>query len=253
MRITERVLLGDSTKRLAEIADASVDLILSDPPYNTRMTAKSGTQLTNFFDDRYSPEEYRMLARTTAQECYRIGVWRDALASAGFRLKNVIVWDKIIHGLNYQNYVHMHEFLIFAAKGRFSPQNKRTGDDQSRDLWRMRRQTRHTRSADFHHVTAKPIALMRRPIEHATVPTDVVCDPFMGSGTTCVVAKMLGRGYIGIELDPRFFSVAAARIANAGRGDYPTLVTDDCRASQRAKPASRMRRARRARRTTRNE
>lgn len=81
-----------------------------------------------------------MLARTTARECYRIlrddrgcyvfvnwrslSVWLDALASAGFRLKNVIVWDKIIHGLNYQNYVHTHEFLIFAAKGRFPLRTK---------------------------------------------------------------------------------------------------------------------------------
>src|SRR5262249_16747443 len=165
MGITERLLLGDSTKRLAEIDDASVDLILTDPPYNTGMTAKSGTRLTNFFDDRYSPEEYRTLARTTARECYRIlkedrgcyvfvnwpslGVWLDALASAGFRLKNVIVWDKIVHGLNYQNYSHTHEFLIFAAKGRFFPRNKGTGDDQSRDLWRVRRETRHARSDEF--------------------------------------------------------------------------------------------------------
>ena len=269
MRITEQLLLGDSTRRLAEIEDASVDLILTDPPYNTGMTAKSGTRLTHFFDDRYSPEEYRTLARAAARECYRIlrddracyvftnwrslGVWLDILAAAGFRLKNVIVWDKIVHGLNWQNYAHTHEFLVFAAKGRFFPRNKGTGDDQSRDLWRVCREARHARSADFHHETVKPIALVRRPIEHATDPGDVVCDPFMGSGTTCVVAKMLGRGYIGIELDPHFFSLAAARIAKADRGDYPVVGSDDCHASRRAKPALRRRRSRHGRRSTRRD
>ena len=269
MRIKERLLLGDSTKRLAEIDDASVDLILTDPPYNTGMTAKSGTRLTNFFDDRYSPEEYCALARTTARECWRIlkedrgcyvfvnwrslGVWLDALSSARFRLKNVIVWDKIVHGLNYQNYAHTHEFLIFAAKGRFFPRNKDTGDDQHRDLWRICREIRHARPGEFHHETVKPVTLVRRPIEHATVLGDVVCDPFMGSGTACLVAKILGRGYIGIELDPRFFSLAATRIANASRGDHPVLVRDNCHASRRAKPVLRMRRARRVGRSTRKD
>lgn len=100
MRMTERLLLGDLTKRLAEIDGTSVDLILTDPPYNTGMTAKNGTRLSNFFDDNYSLEEYRALARTTARECYRIlkadrgcyvfvnwrslGVWLDALAAANF-------------------------------------------------------------------------------------------------------------------------------------------------------------------------
>src|SRR5436853_246194 len=137
MRITEQLLLGDSTKRLAEIDSASVDLILTDPPYNTGMTATSGKRLRNFFDDRYSPDE-------------------------------------------------------------------------------------------FHHETVKPISLVRRPIEHASLPGDLVCDPFMGSGTTCVVAKMLGRGYVGIELDPRFFSLAAARVASVDRADYPVLANDEC-------------------------
>ena len=179
MQIKEQLLLGDSTKRLAEIEHASVDLILTDPPYNTGMTARSGSHLRNFFDDRYSADDYRALATTTARECFRIlkddracyvfinwrslGVWLDALTGAGFRLKNVIVWDKVVAGLNYQNYAHTHEFLIFAAKGRFFPRNKGTRYDQRLDLWRIRRETRHARSDEFHHETVKPLAIVRRP------------------------------------------------------------------------------------------
>jgi modification methylase len=145
--------------------------------------------------------------------------------------------------LNYQNYAHTHELLIFAAKGHFLPRNKGTGDDQGRDLWRIRRETRHARATEFHHETMKPEALVRRPIEHASLAGEVVCDPFMGSGTTCAVAKALGRGYIGIELDPRFFALAARRIAAAG---VPFRVGDDCHASGRAAPCARRRRSRRS-------
>ena len=263
MQSKEQLLLGDSTKRLAEIDDASVDLILTDPPYNTGLTARSGTRLTNFFDDRYSADAYRALATTTARECFRIlkdnraayvfinwrslGVWLDALTGAGFRLKNVIVWNKVVAGLNYQNYAHTHEFLIFAVKGRFFPKNKGTGDDQRLDLWRVRRELHHARNSDFHHETTKPLAVVRRPIEHATEPGEIVCDPFMGSGTTCVAAKMLGRGYIGIELDPRFFTLAAKRVS-AVRNGAALFIADDCHAVRRVPPYART--ARRARTRT---
>src|SRR4029079_5775254 len=165
MRMREQLLLGDCTKRLAEIGDGVVDLILTDPPYNTGMTARNATRLQNFFHDAYEPDEYELLARTVARECYRIlkddracyvfmswrslGVWLDALSAAGFRLKNLIVWDKVVAGLNYQNYAHTHELLIFAAKGRFLPRNKGIGDDQGRDVWRIRRETRHARAEVF--------------------------------------------------------------------------------------------------------
>jgi modification methylase len=255
----EQLLLGDCTKRLGEIEDGAVDLILTDPPYNTGMTARNSSRLQNFFHDAYSPEEYRTLARAVARECYRIlkddrtcyvlmnwrslGVWLDALSGAGFRLKNLIVWDKVVPGLNYQNYAHTHELLIFAAKGRFLPRNKGTGDDQGRDVWRVRRETRHARAEEFHHETMKPAGLVRRPIEHASVPGEVVCDPFMGSGTTCAVAKTLGRGYIGVELDPQFFSLAAMRSAAAGA---LFATDDDCSASRRTPPRARRTRSRRS-------
>lgn len=262
MRTIERLLLGDATTRLAEIPDASVDLILTDPPYNTGMTARSGTKLRQFFDDAYSPDEYRALATTTARECYRIlkddracyvfinwkslAVWLEELSAAGFRLKNVIVWDKVIQGLNIKNYAHTHEFLIFAVKGRFFPRNKGTGTDAGRDLWRVRRETRHRRQTDFHHETVKPLPLVMRPVEHATERGEIVCDPFMGTGTTCVAAKVLGRGYVGIELDARYFTIAASRIRAAGCEPARLVGKDACSAARRLNPRQRTRRNKRS-------
>lgn len=65
------------------------------------------------------------------------------------------------------------------------------------------------------HPFEKPITLMLRLISIYTNPSDVIFDPFMGSGTTGVAARQLGRKFIGVELDPDYFDIAAKRIEAA--------------------------------------
>ena len=74
------------------------------------------------------------------------------------------------------------------------------------------------------HSTQKPIALLRRIINATTKPGDVVLDPFLGSGTTAVAAKELGRSYIGIERDSIYVKVAKKRLADTTPLDE-TLIT----------------------------
>ena len=62
------------------------------------------------------------------------------------------------------------------------------------------------------HPTQKPLKLMRYMVRTYTNPGDVVLDPCMGSGTTCLAAKLEGRGYIGIEREPKYFDTAKTRI-----------------------------------------
>lgn len=64
------------------------------------------------------------------------------------------------------------------------------------------------------HPTVKPLALMRYLIQLITPPNGVVLDPFMGSGSTGIAAKNLGRGFIGIELETEYFEIAKARIVH---------------------------------------
>lgn len=70
------------------------------------------------------------------------------------------------------------------------------------------------------HPTQKPVALMRWILERA--PVGVICDPFMGSGTTGVAAMQMGRAFIGIEREERYFEIACRRIDQAHR--QPPLV-----------------------------
>lgn len=66
-----------------------------------------------------------------------------------------------------------------------------------------------------HHPTQKPVAVMRWCIEQLPAGCDTILDPFMGSGTTGVACAKMGRKFIGIELEPKYFDIACKRIEEA--------------------------------------
>jgi site-specific DNA-methyltransferase (adenine-specific)/modification methylase len=67
------------------------------------------------------------------------------------------------------------------------------------------------------HPTQKPIGVMEWVINHVPAPCQTVLDPFMGSGTTGVACMNLGRSFIGIEKEPKYFEIACRRITDAQR------------------------------------
>jgi hypothetical protein len=73
------------------------------------------------------------------------------------------------------------------------------------------------------HPTQKPLAVVRPFVQRLTEPGWTVLDPFMGTGTTGEAARMEGRNFIGIELDPHYYAIAERRIANA---QPPLFVAD---------------------------
>lgn len=83
------------------------------------------------------------------------------------------------------------------------------------------------------HPTVKPLTLMSYLITLASRPGDVVLDPYAGSGTTCVAAKMLGRHFIGIEREPDYAAIARDRVASAASKDAWALRVRTTDASSR--------------------
>lgn len=71
-----------------------------------------------------------------------------------------------------------------------------------------------------HHEAQKPISLLKLLINLTTLENHIILDPFMGSGSTCVAAKLINRKYVGIEMDERYFTIAKTRVENwqAGPG-----------------------------------
>ena len=79
--------------------------------------------------------------------------------------------------------------------------------------------------AHFDHPTIKPLELVKRHVEHATQDGSLVLDPFVGSGTTAVACKELGRNYIAFELDPKWHTIAVDRLNNVdARGQHSFLA-----------------------------
>jgi modification methylase len=138
---------------------------------------------------------------------------------------NDIVWRKTNPMPNFRGrrFTNAHETLLWCARSQQAKYTfnydamKALNDDlQMRSDWFLplcggpERLKIDGRKA---HPTQKPEALLHRVLLAATRPDDVVLDPFFGTGTTGAVAKRLGRRWIGIERDPDYAALAAARIA----------------------------------------
>ncbi|KMS57949.1 DNA-methyltransferase [Sphingobium cupriresistens] len=136
---------------------------------------------------------------------YVAEVQNEALA-AGFRFHNWLVWDKST-GTPNRWYMKNCEFTLFVFRG----PAKYINDCGSRQLIKC------PNVIGGQHETQKPVALMAHYIGNSTLMDEVVLDPFMGSGTTGVAAVQMGRHFIGIEREPKYFDIACKRIEDAQR------------------------------------
>ncbi len=242
-----QILHGDCVEILKSLPESSVDLIFADPPYNlqlrndlyrpnmTKVDAVndgwdkfSGFAEYDQFTREWLSASQRVLKETgtiwvigTYHNIYRVGAIMQDL---GFWFLNDIVWIKSNPMPNFRGvrFTNAHETLIWAqkkkgAKYTFNHQSmKALNDDlQMRSDWYLSLVTGKERiktNGVKAHSTQKPEALLYRVIMAASNPSDVVLDPFFGSGTTGAVAKKLGRNWIGIERDKKYIKVAQKRI-----------------------------------------
>lgn len=130
----------------------------------------------------------------------------DAALGAGFQFHNLLVWDKITPTAN-RWYMKNLEFTLYLWKGR-----ARTINNPS-----AKQIIRGGLDKVAGHPTEKPVPVMAEYIRNSSQPGQIVLDPFMGSGTTGVAALQLGRRFVGIELDAKFFEMACDRLAGAAR------------------------------------
>jgi site-specific DNA-methyltransferase (adenine-specific) len=228
---------GDCIEMMQQhIADQSVPVIVTDPPYGTNY--KSGRQgfngrgsfvglpdqrtgraeyFSEIANDEAAPvawlsEAYRVLASGGALYLFcHWKTWGDfytAATSAGFDVKNMIVLNKSNHGMGdlKGGYAPKHELLLYASKGRHL---LRFPDKRQRDVWDV--PVRFS-GARRHHPNEKPVSWMEPAILNSSAAGDVVLDPFMGSGSTGAACLNTGRNFIGIEMDEVYFNVAQERL-----------------------------------------
>jgi DNA modification methylase len=128
----------------------------------------------------------------------------NAAAAAGFRFHNLLVWDKVTAVAN-RWYMKNCEFILYLYKGAAI----RINDAGSKQLYRV------PQVDESPHPTEKPVGLMGHYINNSTKPCEIVLDPFMGVGSTGVAAARAHRGFVGIEIDEKWFDIACRRIAAA--------------------------------------
>lgn len=197
---------------------SAVDLIVTDPPYGIayvtsfRNVSDAPAMLKNDDSapiDTVAPMMAALKSSGAIYLCTRFDVaepWRAAIADAGGTIKTAIVWDKLNHtaGDLDGDYGAQTELIIFAHKGRHK---LRGGRDVN--LWRI------PRPVFGEHPTPKPVDLMGRAIRNSSDRWHTVLDPYMGEGPTGVACVKLGRKFIGIEIEPKYFDIACKRIEAA--------------------------------------
>jgi len=157
----------------------------------------------------------------------------DLINSNRADFKYCWVWDKVIQGnfllAKYQP-MKIHEDIVIFGEGKYNPQMKKgklrlTGGGKSK-LWNME-MTKRLNDSYFPqsiitisnakrgiHPTEKPKRLFSYLLQTYSNKSDTILDPFMGSGTTGVACKELGRNFIGIEISEKYFKIAERRINN---------------------------------------
>tara|TARA_Y100000590_G_scaffold54006_1_gene56354 strand:- start:3839 stop:4918 length:1080 start_codon:yes stop_codon:yes gene_type:complete len=245
-----KIYNGDSIKLMSLIDDNSIDLIFADPPYNLQLkdtllrpdqtTVEAVNEKWDKFEDY---KEYDKFTIKWLKECRRIlkkdgALWvigsyhnilriGSKIQDLGMWILNDIIWQKTNPMPNFRGtrFTNAHETLLWCNQSRknkytFNYQNMKEFNEgkQMRSDWKIpicsgneRIRFKNKMRA---HPTQKPEALLYRVLLSSSNVGDTVLDPFLGSGTTAVVAKKLRRNYIGIEKDKKYFELAKIRIKN---------------------------------------
>ena len=249
--ITEhKVIIGNCLEKLKDIPNESVDLVFADPPYNMSKKKGLGWKYSKHVTmqeewDMFSKDEFFRFNKEWVAECLRVlkhggSLWVSGsfhnIYQIGFiiqefhrdiKINNSIIWFKpnAQPNISCRMFTESAEHLIWATKNGKGKKWKFNYKDtknliedplnpkgkQTRNVWVIPLTSKSEKFAGK-HPTQKPLELLRRVILSSTDKGDLVLDPFLGSGTTSVVAKMLERNSIGIEKDKKYLQIIMKRL-----------------------------------------
>ena len=246
-KFLNKIVNGNSLEILKTIPNKIFDLIFVDPPYNLQIGKKlkrPDDSKVNGVNDKWdqfkSFNDYDNFCKKWLTECKRvlkdngsiwvIGTYHNIfrlgyhVQNKGYWILNDVIWKKNNPMPNFRGtrFTNAHETLIWASKNKkskytFNYQSlKCLNDDlQMRSDWTLpicNGSERIKKNGKKVHSTQKPESLLYRILLASTNKDDFVFDPFLGTGTTAVVAKKLGRNYFGIEKEKKYFKTAKQRL-----------------------------------------
>lgn len=222
------LLHGDCLERMKEIPDGSIDMVMTDPPYE--ISDSGGGMMAN--------ENRKFLRQINSLELckgfdivsfldsctplfknkqYWCGVFFCSLKQIHYYL-NYAIENNLQYGLGvwyktnptplcHNKYLNDLEYWIY-IKG---SKSRIMGDYSTKSLAYLSK-INITDKKIYGHPTIKPLDLIEKFLINHTIEGNTILDPFMGSGSTGVSCKNLNRNFIGIELDETYFNIAKERI-----------------------------------------
>ncbi len=249
-----KIFHGDCLEILKKFPDSTFDLIFADPPYylqlpkGKRLKRSNGSEIIpvdESWDNFESYEQCDSFTESWLKECQRllkstgtiwvIGMYHNIfrvgkiMQDLGIWFLNDIIWVKTdaLPNLNGRRFANSHETIIWAVKNKtcknytfnYEQMKIMNGGKQMKDIdWVFGLCRGQERLKDEQgvkaHPTQKPLKLIQQILLAGTKKGDLVLDPFLGSGTTAFAAKALGRNWVGIEKEKKYFDLANSRILN---------------------------------------
>jgi site-specific DNA-methyltransferase (adenine-specific) len=225
----------DAVDWLRDLSAESVDLIITDPAYEslekhraigttTRLKhskASSNDWFKIFPNERFGElfaEVYRVLKPDThfylLCDAETMFVAKPEAEKAGFKFWKPLVWDKRTIGMGY-HYRARYELILFFEKGK-----RRLSDLGVADIIEVPR----IRGG---YPAEKPVEIAEVLIRQSSEPGEIVADPFMGSGSVGIAATKLGRRFLGNDLNPEAVQTASRRLRETGaKGSAPPVGAD---------------------------
>lgn len=220
---TKNLYLGNCLELLKDMSSNSIDLCITDPPYrvitggrNNGLNSKrprgilsENKELMGVIPEfrEWLPEVYRVLKpRTHAYfmvNLVNLASLAYEVEAAGFQIHNLLVWQKN-NCTPSQWYMKNCEYVIFARKGSAKWINNIGGSKTVHQFDNIK--------GTKVHPTEKPVPLMEFYVANSSKEGDLVLDPFMGSGATGVACLKSGRGFIGMEIDETYYTIAKERL-----------------------------------------
>lgn len=225
------LICGDAHEYLAKIPDKSVNLILTDPPYNIGQYSTGNIplpgrspmnndiaswDLIDFNPEDWADELVRILKPTGNLFIFtsynQIGRWHQCLDKR-FDTTNFMIWHKTnpapkIFKAGFLNSCEM----IFTCWNKGHTWNF-ISQAEMHNFIESPICMRPERLSNPKHPAQKPLTVLKKIINIASNPGDIILDPFMGVGSTGAAAIQLGRKFIGMDIDPAYFNAARQRIA----------------------------------------
>ena len=226
-----KLINGNNLDVLSDIPDNSIDLILTDPPYN--ISRKNNFESLNRAGIDFGYWDKNADLFTWIDKVPRIvkkgasiiifNGWRnlngiaERLEKNGFVVKDIIRWEKTnpMPRNRDRRYIVDYEFAIWAVEKHNKWIFNRQSDKYDRSEIRVPIASASEKAFGA-HPTQKPVKLMEELLLRHSDKNDMVLDPFMGSGSTGIACLNTNRDFIGIELDENYFEIAKKRITTSG-------------------------------------